>query len=84
MTKNKKVLNVNELHQAIVEGAQEKKAKDIVSLDLREVSGANSDFYVICHGQSDRQSQAVAKSIEETVFNKLGIWPYHSEGLRKL
>lgn len=80
MTDKKKALNVKELHQAIIEGAQDKKARDIVSLDLHGVSGASSDYYVICHGQSDRQSGAVAKSIEETVFNKLGIWPYHSEG----
>lgn len=80
MSRKNKTLNVKELHQAIIEGAQDKKARDIVSLDLRDVSGANADYYVICHGQSDRQSQAVAKSIEETVFNKLGIWPYHSEG----
>jgi len=71
---------VEELKKAIVEGAQEKKALNLVALDLREVSNATSDFYVICHGQTDRQSEAIAKSIEETVFNKLGIWPYHSEG----
>lgn len=69
-----------ELKQAIVEGAQEKKALGITALDLREVPNASSDFYVICHGQTDRQSEAIAKSIEETVFNKLGTWPYHSEG----
>ena len=80
MVKRKKEFSSDELKKAIIEGAQEKKALGVTALDLRELPNASSDFYVICHGQTDRQTEAIAKSIEETVFNKLGIWPYHSEG----
>jgi len=80
MVKRKKEFSSDELKKAIIEGAQEKKALGVTALDLRELPNASSDFYVICHGQTDRQTEAIAKSIEETVFNKLGLWPYHSEG----
>lgn len=80
MIKKKTEFSPDELKKAIIEGAQEKKALGVTALDLRELPNASSDFYVICHGQTDRQTEAIAKSIEETVFNKLGLWPYHSEG----
>lgn len=73
-------IKIEELLSAIVEGAQNNKAKDIVSLELRAIDNANTDYFVICHGQSDRQTQAIAESIEKTVFNKYGIRPYHREG----
>lgn len=80
MPKTDRIITLQELKEAVIEGAQEKKAKDIVALNLQEIDNSTSDYYVVCHGQSDRQAKSIAKSIEETVFNKLGIWPYHSEG----
>ncbi len=71
---------IAQLRDVIVEGAQEKKAKNIVSLNLVEVKNASAEYYVVCHGQTDRQSTAIAKSIEATVFNKLGLKPFHTEG----
>ena len=65
---------------AVVEGLQAKKGKDIKVLDMRGIPGASVDYYVIAHGQTDRQSDAIANSVEETVFKKLGLWPYHTEG----
>ena len=41
------------LCDAIVEGMQENKAKEIVVLDLRELDGAITEFFVICSGDSD-------------------------------
>ncbi|MGB0430545.1 MAG: ribosome silencing factor [Bacteroidia bacterium] len=72
--------NTQQLKDAIIEGAQEKRAKDIVSLDLKNIHNSSTDYYVVCHGQSDRQSASIAKSIEETVFNRLGLKPFHREG----
>lgn len=80
MQEKEKTFTVEELKEAIIEGALEKKARDVIALNLQKVSNASTDYYVVCHGQTDRQTDAIAKSIEETVFNKLGIWPYHSEG----
>ncbi len=69
-----------ELTDAIVEAMQEKKAKDIVVLDLRELNGAVCEFFVVCHGDSDTQVQAIADGIERDIKTKLQERPWHSEG----
>lgn len=58
-------MNSEELSNVVVKGMEEKKAEDIVVMDLRNVKGSISDFFVICSGNSDTQIEAIAKSIEE-------------------
>lgn len=50
-------------------------------LDLRGLSDV-TDFFIICHGTSDRQVAAIANSIEEQLHGTLGRRPSHVEGLR--
>ena len=69
-----------ELVNAIIKGMQEKKAKDIVCLDLQDTGNASSDFFVICHGDSSTQVDAIAKSIEEEVKKEVSEKPWHLEG----
>lgn len=69
------------LAEVIVKGMEEKKAKNIVMMDLRGVSGSVSDFFVICHGDSDKQVEAIARSIEEEVYKTLKEDPWGREGL---
>ena len=59
---------------------QEKKANDIVVMDLRKVRNAVADFFVICSGSSDKQLDAIASSIDEEVYKGLKEDPWHSEG----
>ncbi|MFM2134807.1 MAG: ribosome silencing factor [Bacteroidota bacterium] len=68
------------LRDAVVEGMQERKGKDIVCIDLREVKNAVSDFFVICHADSRTHIDSIARSIEETVHKKLKEDPIHVEG----
>ena len=68
------------LSGAIVKGMQEKKALDIVLMDLRKVKNAVADFFVICSGNSDKQLDAIADSIDEQVFRNLKESPWHMEG----
>lgn len=74
-------MNSEQLSKIIIEGMEEKKASDIVLMDLREVKGAVSDFFVICSGNSDTQIQAISESIEEEVEKKAGERPWRKEGL---
>ena len=69
------------LCQIVVKGMQEKKAEEIVVLDLREVKNSISDFFVICSGNSDTQIEAIAQSIEEQVYKIDQENPWHIEGL---
>lgn len=55
------------LSKVIVRGMEEKKASDIVVMDLRKIKNSVADFFVICSGNSDNQLDAISKSIEEEV-----------------
>ena len=70
-----------QLTNCIVEGMKEKKAKEIVSIDLRNIKNAVADFFVICHADSKAHIDSIAKSVEEYVFKNKGEEPFHKEGL---
>lgn len=80
MAKKKSGTASKKLSEAIVKGMQERKALDIVVMDLREVKNAVADFFVICSGSSDKQISAIADSVDEEVFKKLKENPWHTEG----
>jgi len=68
------------LSKLIVQGMQEKKASDIVILDLSDVKHAVADFFVLCSANSDTQADALADSIEETVYKDGKENPWQKEG----
>ena len=68
------------LADLVVKGMQEKKATDIIVMDLREVKNAVADFFVICSGNSDKQLSAISDSVDEFVYKELKENPWHSEG----
>lgn len=80
MAKKRKTNSADKLNKAIVKGMQEKKAVEIVMMDLREVKNAVADFFVICSGTSDKQLGAIADSIEEEVSKAAKEDPWHREG----
>jgi ribosome-associated protein len=80
MAKKRKGVSSEKLSEVIVKGMQEKKAIDIVVMDLRKVKNAVADFFVICSGNSDRQLDAIADSVDEEVFKALKENPWHTEG----
>ena len=82
MAKRKKASahSSEKLSELIVKGMQEKKASDIVVMDLRKVKNAVADFFVICSGSSDRQLDAIADSIDEQVVKAIKENPWHIEG----
>lgn len=61
-----------------VAAAEEKQARELRVLDLREVTSF-SDFFVVCNGTNIRQNQAIADEIE-TALKKLGRYPLSIEG----
>jgi ribosome-associated protein len=73
-------IDVETLCNMIVKGMQEKKAQDIVVMDMRKVKSAIVDFFIICSGTSDTQIDAIATSIEEEVYKNLQENPWHQEG----
>lgn len=59
---------------------QEVKAKDIVHLDLRELPNTVFDHFVICHGDSSTQVEAIARSVEKFTLREAREKPWHTEG----
>lgn len=80
MYKVKKDVNSQVLCDAIVEGMQENKAKDIVVLDLREISNSVCDFFVICSGESSTQVDGISNSVTRFTRKELQEKPWHIEG----
>ena len=65
-----------------VSAAQEKKASDIVVLDLRKADGF-TDYFVICTGNNARQINAIADAVEDTLRKEFGERPALAEGVEK-
>lgn len=63
---------------AAVRAALDKKASDVVVLDLRQTQ-AFTDFFVLCSGQNPRQVKAIADAVEEALRARR-IRPSHVEG----
>lgn len=65
-----------------VKAALDKKATDVVVLDLRNAGGF-TDYFVICTGGNPRQIQAIADSVEDTLRTELGERPALVEGVER-
>ena len=63
------------LLEEIVQLAFEKKAQNLISLDLRGLSYL-SDYFIICHGKSEPQVKAIVDNIRKGTILK----PRHLEG----
>lgn len=61
--------------------ASEKKAFDMVALDLREIASF-AEFFIICSGANQRQVQAISDEISEQLKKELKARPVRIEGYR--
>ena len=72
---------MNKLIDTIVEAIQDKKGKNVVSLDLSGFDGAITSAFVICHADSTTQVASIAAGVEEKVEQVLGEKVWRVEGL---
>ena len=73
--------NLSLLTKLAVGAMHDKKAHDVVSLDLRKLPARATDRYLICNGTSDRQVQAIARAVEESIAEGANEKPLHREGV---
>lgn len=78
--KRSTVSEENELKDLIVELIQEKKGKDIISLNLSKIPEAITDYFIICHGDSTTQTRAIIDFLESEIKKRKNIKPLHLEG----
>jgi ribosome-associated protein len=53
-----------ELLKIAVKAADDKRAEDILALNMKGIS-LIADYFIICHGNSDKQVQAIAREMKE-------------------
>lgn len=81
ISEKKKNSEVGELVDVIVHGLQEVKGKEIVVLNLENIPNAICNKFIICHGDSSTQVDALANSVEKQTREKLKERPLHREGV---
>ena len=64
----------------IIKAILEKKGENVISLDLRKIPEAVSDYFIICEATSTTQVKAISDFVEDTVKQQTGEIPYHHEG----
>ncbi len=62
-----------------IQCASDKKAYDLVALDLRSIASF-TEFFIIATGSNQRQVQAIADEIKEQLKEQLNSRPVHIEG----
>ncbi len=69
------------LLEAISEAMLEKKAKNPLMLDFRGAGHSVCDAFIIAHGNSRTQVEALADEVVQRVKKQTGLNPWHKEGL---
>ncbi|MFN8394154.1 MAG: ribosome silencing factor [Bacteroidia bacterium] len=77
------LVSAKQLADAVVDALQDKKGLKIVVMDLRQVRGAISDYFVICSGTSDRHVMALSDTVYEELRIKLQDKPMNVEGRQR-
>jgi len=70
-----------QLVKLVVEGIQEKKGLDIISMDLTGLKNSVADYYIVCHGNNKPQVEAIVDSVLSHVDKSTGEDPWHKEGI---
>lgn len=78
LTKSSKIL------KTIMAAMEEKKGEHIVSLDLRKITEAVADFFIICEAKSQPQIRAISDHVIDRVKEKCDESPFHQEGKQQL
>lgn len=78
LTKSSKII------KTILSAIEEKKGERIISLDLRKITEASADFFIICEAKSQPQVRAIADHVMDQVKEKCEERPYRQEGQQQL
>ncbi|MBS4062628.1 MAG: ribosome silencing factor [Bacteroidetes bacterium] len=72
--------NAEDILSVVIDTIQERKGKNIVSLNMKKIHTAVTDYFVICHGNSRTQVDAIADHIINDVSTKCKVRPFNKEG----
>jgi len=80
----KKVLEKDDavnILQAVISAMQDKKAKNIISLDLTKINNSVTNYFVICHAPSKTQVDAIYDNVIKLVREQCETKPFNKEGI---
>ena len=80
MPRKKKTGEIASLTDIILEAILDKKGKDPVVMDFTKMNNGLCDAFIICHGTSRPQVEALAANVIEEVKKKKGLNVFHKEG----
>jgi len=78
----KKLVETKNILDAAIEGVRRLKGKKIAVIDLTTIHHTECGYFLICHGTSNTQVDAIARSVEETVTEMTGTRTWHKDGYR--
>lgn len=79
---DKKQETVENRINAIIEGIDRLKGKEILKIDLTTIKHTECSYFIICHGTSSTQVGAIAQSVEDTMEEIVGEPAWHKDGYR--
>lgn len=69
------------LNNLIIDAIQDIKGKNIAKIDLRSLSDAPTDYFIICEGDSTTQIRAISENVQRRLKTEIGVTPNHCEGV---
>ncbi|WP_400264069.1 ribosome silencing factor [Staphylococcus nepalensis] len=74
-------MNSDQLLNIAVKATEDKKAEDIISLNMQGISDM-TDYFIVCHGNNERQVQSIARAVKD-VANEAEIEVKRMEGFNE-
>ncbi|MCU0327711.1 MAG: ribosome silencing factor [Chitinophagales bacterium] len=65
--------------KTIIAVLEDRKAQDIVYIDLRENEEALIDYMVVCEGNSNTQVAALSNNLNRDVYERIKVFPFRME-----
>lgn len=69
-----------ELKKIVLKAILDKKASEVVELDLRNLNDTVADYFIVCHANNTTQVNAIADAVYQNVKSELGILSKSQEG----
>ena len=68
--------------EAILEGIYQTKGNGITIIDLNTIHHTECGYFIICHGNSNTQVNAISQSVEKVVAEQTGVKAWHRDGYK--
>ena len=75
--------DVKKIVETVVEALQEKKGRQIVTMDLSKLGNSICQYFIICQGKTPTQVSALCDSVWDRVYERLHEKPMGAVGMKE-